>query len=418
MEVVNARCAGIDVHKRMVMAHARLAEGPAPLRKVMEFGTFTQDLLAMRDWLHELGVTHIAMESTGVFWRPLYNVLEDEFEILVCNAHHIKNVPGRKTDVKDAQWIADLLAHGLLKPSFVPGPPQRALRDLTRARSQYVAQRARLSNQIQKLLEECNIKLSSVASDVLGVSGRAMLAALAAGQDDSKTLANYARRSLRKKLPQLGLALQGRMRSHQRTLLREHLNQVESLDRSIRALESAIDETLKQEPNSPFESAVAVIQTHPGIAETSARAIVSEIGADMARFGSAERLCAWSGMAPGNHQSAGKRLSGKTLKANRYLRSILVEVAQSAANQKGTYSSALYARLAARRGKKRALIAVGHSVLRSLYYMISNGQPYKELGANHFDELNRTRIVRRLTQRASSLGFELRPALATNGGST
>ena len=411
MEVVYYCCAGIDVHKRMIMVHIRVAADGKVVRHLREFGTFTKDLLELRDWLHEHGVTHLAMESTGVYWRPLYNILEGEFEILVCNAHHIKNVPGRKTDVKDAEWIAELLAHGLLKPSFVPEAPQRALRDLTRARSQYVAQRARLSNQIQKLLEESNVKLASVASDVLGVSGRAMLAGLAAGEQDPRILANHAKRRMRRKLPVLSQALEGRMRPHQRTLLREHLNQVESLDASIRVLESAIEDMLKEESNSPFEAAVALIKTSPGIADTSARSIVSEIGADMSRFGSADRLCAWAGVAPGNRQSGGKRLSGKTLKANKALGAILAEVAQAAVRRRNTYASALYARLAARRGKQRALIAVAHSMLRSIYYMLTKGEPYHELGPSHFDEINRARILKRLAQRASNFGYELRPAL-------
>ena len=407
MEVLYARCAGVDVHKRMLMTHARMIEDRKVRREVKESGTFTREILALADWLKEREITHIAMESTGPYWRPVYNILEGSFQILVCNAQHIKNVPGRKTDVKDAEWIADLLAHGLLQPSFVPDAPQQALRDLTRGRWVLVAERVRIGNRIQKLLEEANIKLASVASDVLGVSGRTMLAAIAAGQDDPKALADMARGRLRHKLDLLGQAMQGRVRPHQRILLRELLNQVRSLDDSIASLETAIDEAIRQETEIPFERAVAVLQSAPGIAANAAPAIISEIGVDMARFGSAPRLCAWAGVAPGNRQSGGKRLSGRTLNGNRALVRTLVEAACSAKSQRGTYLSALYGRIAARRGKKRALMAVAHSLLRSIYYMLLNDVPYVDLGANHFEKLNRDRIVRRCARTLDSLGYDV-----------
>lgn len=414
MEVLHARCAGIDVHKKMLMTHVRLSESDGVKREVRETGTFTRDLLSLVDWLKEQGVTHVAMESTGSYWRPVYSILEGEFEILVCNAHHMRNVPGRKTDVKDAEWIAELLAHGLIKPSFVPEAPQRALRDLTRGRSALVSERARLANRIQKLLEESNIKLASVATDVLGVSGRSMLWALVTGKDDAADLASLARGRLKKKLPELGLALEGRMRAHQRILLRELLKQVESLDASISELEKAIGELIYEETQTPFESAVKLIVSVPGIAETSARAIVSEIGTDMQRFGSANRLCAWAGVAPGNHQSGGKRLSGKTLHGNRALMRILAEVACAAARQKGTYLSALYGRIAHRRGKRKAIVALANSILRAIYYMLTNGTHYQDLGPLHFDKLNKDKLVKRLTGRLKELGYHVAPREAVD----
>jgi len=412
MEIMYARCAGIDIHKRMVMTHARLVEAGRVVREIRESGTFTKELLELRDWLKDRGVTHVAMESTGSYWRPVYNILEGEFELLVCNARHIKNVPGRKTDVKDAEWIAELLAHGLLKPSFVPEVPQRALRDLTRGRSSLVSERARLANRVQKLLKEANIKLASVATDVLGVSGRAMLASIAAGEDDPRVLARKAKGRLRAKAQALGEALQGRVRPHQRVLLRELLKQVESLDASIAALETEIATEIRNETDIPFEAAVALLQTAPGIAQTSARAIIGEIGTDMSRFGSARRLCAWAGVAPGNHESGGKRLSGRTLHGNRSLMRTLAEVAAAAARQKGTYLSALYGRLAARRGKRRAIVAVAHSVLRSIYYMLTSGVSYQELGSAHFDNINRAAVIRRLARRAEELGYSISPVEA------
>jgi transposase len=411
MDVLHSRCAGIDVHKQTVVVCVRIAvSGSKASSEARTFGTFTSDLLAAADWLEASGVTHVAMESTGSYWRPVYNVLEGRFELLVANAHHVKNVPGRKTDVKDAEWLADLLAHGLLKASFVPEPSLRALRDLTRGRSTLVAQRATLSNRIQKLLEEANIKLGSVASDVLGASGRDMLREMANGQSDPVQLAELARGQMRKKIGDLQKALRGQVMPHQRILLRELLAQVESLDSSIRTLETEVDRYLRQEQNAPFEAAVSLLQSTPGVGETSAHIIISEIGADMARFGSADRICAWGGAAPGNNQSAGKRLPGGKRHGNKNLLTCLVECAASATRMTGTYYHALYRRIAARRGKKRALIAVAHSMLRAFYYMISNGTRFQDLGADHFEKSNKQRIVTRLTKRLTAFGYDVTPS--------
>jgi len=410
MEVIHPRCGAIDVHKKTIVVNVRISvSGSKPKSETRTFGTFTQDILSASDWLQECGVTHVVMESTGCYWRPVYNVLEGNFELLVANAHHVKNVSGRKTDVKDAEWLADLLAHGLLKPSFVPDPALRALRDLTRGRSTLVAQRSTLANRIQKLLEEANIKLGSVASEVLGVSGRDMLAQMAIGQDDPVVLAEFARGKLRNKIGDLQKALEGRMQAHQRILLRELLKQVESLDASIRTLEKEIDVHLRSQTTAPFDATVSLLQTTPGIGKTSAVIVVSEIGTDMARFGSADRLCAWGGAAPGNNQSGGKRLPGGKRHGNKNLLTCLVECAASAIQMKDTYFHSQYRRIAARRGKKRALIAVAHSMLRSFYYMISSQTPYQDLGADHFEKPNKNRIVNRLVKRLMDFGYEVNP---------
>lgn len=407
MEVVHARCAGIDVHKRQVTVCLRVAESVGkPRIEVREFGTLTRDLLLMADWLYENEIAHVAMESTGAYWKPVYNLLEGEFEVLLANAQHMKAVPGRKTDVKDAQWIAELHAHGLLRPSFVPKLEQRALRELTRTRTSFVGERARLSNRIQKILEDANIKLASVASDVLGVSGQAILRSIVSGCEDPKANSELALGLLRKKLPELELALSGRVRSHHRIVLSELLKQVRSLDESVQALDQAIDAAMK-EADDPFEEAVRLAATIPGLAETSARTVLAEVGTDMDQFPSAAHLSSWAGLCPGNKESGGKRLSGKTTDGNRWLKTALVNAAHSAVRRPGTYLQALYARLAPRRGKKRAIVAVAHSILTSLYHMLKNGVEYKELGAQHFDKLSQAKTLQRLTTRIAALGYNV-----------
>jgi len=406
MEVIHARCGGIDVHKRQVTVCVRIASGSKVDLEVREFGTMTRDLLSVSDWLKECGVSHVAMESTGAYWKPVYNVLEGEFSILLANAQHMKAVPGRKTDVKDAQWIAELHAHGLLRASFVPKLEQRGLRELTRTRTTLLAERARLANRIQKVLEDANVKLASVATDVLGVSGRAMLRQMIAGKDDAKATAQLAKGVLRKKMDSLELALEGRIRSHHRIVLEELLNQVESLDASVARLDEAIGEALK-EAEDPFEAAVAILVTAPGAGRVSARAVLAEIGTNMEQFPSAEHLSTWAGISPGNKQSGGKRLSSRINPGNKWLKTTLVQMAQAASHQRGTYLHALYSRIAARRGKKRAIVAVAHSLLVSFYHMLKNGIAYQELGAEHFDKLNQTRTIDRLTARIASLGYKV-----------
>jgi len=409
MDLTFSRCAGIDVHKRMLMVCIRIVIGGKLHTEVREFGTMTKDLLALVDWLLESGVTHVAMESTGSYWKPVYNILEGSLEIFVVNAHHVKQVPGRKTDVKDSQWLAQLMAYGLLKPSFVPTTEQRALRDLTRSRTSFVTERSRLCNRIQKLLEESNVKLASVATDVLGVSGRNMLRELAGGNQDVDAIAELAKGRLRNKIQELKPALEGRMKSHQRFLLGELLAQVEALDATIRRIEGRIGLEVESSEGAPFESAIRVLTSIDGVDENGAKAVLGEIGVDMHRFGSANRIGAWSGLAPGNSQSGGKRLSGKTLPGNKNLKRVMIQIARAAVKKKGTYLAALYGRLSARRGKKKAIVAVAHSILRSMYYMLLSGEPYKDLGADHFDKRNQQNVLKSLTKRLDHLGYQVVP---------
>ena len=354
MEVLNPRCAGLDVHKQTVVACVLTPAG----REIRTFATMTEDLLELGDWLLGLGVSHVAMESTGVYWKPIYNVLEGSFELLLVNAQHVKAVPGRKTDVKDCQWIAELLQHGLLKGSFVPDQGQRELRELTRYRSSLVRERTAEINRLQKTLEGANIKLASVASEVTGVSGRAMLQELVAGNRDAKVMAQLAKGQLRNKIPQLERALVGRFGPHQSFLVARQLAHIDFLDQTVEQVSQEVAERMR-----PFEAELAALDTIPGVGPWSAEVIIAEIGTDMSRFPSAGHLASWAGMCPGNNESAGKRKSGKTRKGSKWLRVALTEAANAAGRGKGTYLSSQYHRLVARRGKKKAAIAVGHSIL-------------------------------------------------------
>jgi transposase len=401
MEILHPRCAGLDVHKQTVVVCVRCHGERGPVRQeTRTFGTMTVQLLELADWLVEQGVTHAAMESTGVYWKPIWNLLEGQVELLLVNALHIKQVPGRKTDVKDAEWIAQLLQHGLLRNSFVPGAPQREVRELTRQRRQLIQTKASVANRIQKVLEDANIKLASVATDVLGVSGRAMLEALIAGQDDPEILADLAQRKLRAKIPQLRLALQGRVTEHHRFLLRLLLDELTHLEGLIGRLTKRITEVLP----APFVEAVERLATIPGIGVQAAESILAEIGTDMDQFGSSGRLASWTGMCPGNNESAGKRQSGKTTKGNRWLRATLVQVAWAASHTKETYLSAQYRRLAARRGKKRALVALGHTILGIIFHVLKDRTTYRELGPDYLEQLDAARLTRSLVRRLERLG--------------
>jgi len=359
MDVMYSCCCGLDVHKKTVAACLITStEGPEPVKEIRTFRTMTADLLALAAWLQEKGCTHVAMESTGVYWRPVSNLLEGQFALLVVNAQHIKAVPGRKTDGKDAVWIAELLRHGLWRGSFIPSKPQRQLRELTRYRSTLVQEHARTLNRLQAVLEDANLKLASVVTDISGVSARAMLAALLAGERDVEALADFARGRLRAKRDQLKEALAGRVTAHHSFLLTEHLSTLEYLDKAIARISGEIDQRLTAE-----QEAIALLDTIPGVGQWAAEILIAEMGTDMSRFPSAKHLASWAGMCPGNHESGGKRLSGKIRKGNRWLRQILVEMAHVASKTKNTYLAAQYKRLAARRGKKRALIAVGHTIL-------------------------------------------------------
>jgi len=404
MQVIFERVCGLDVHKGVVVASVRIMSAGGRVRSEnRRFGTMTKDLLALLDWLKQAQVTHVAMESTGVFWKPIYNILEGHLEVWVVNARHLQKVPGRKTDMSDAQWIAQLLQCGLLKPSFVPKREQRDLRDLTRNRTRLVQQRATVANRIHKVLEDANIKLGSVASDVLGVSGRAMIEGIIAGQQDAEQLAELAQRRMRGKIPQLRLALEGKVTEHHRFLLREHLEQYDYLERKITALEQRIEQA-----TSPFfKHAAALVDTVPGVAPAAAQAILAETGVDMAQFPSHKHLCSWAGRCPGNHESAGKRHSGKTVKANKWLDAILTECAWAASRTKATYLNAQYHRIAPRRGKKRAIGAVKHSILTAVYFIVRDQVPYKELGADHFTRLNPEQQTRYHVRKLQQLGHNV-----------
>ena len=396
MQVVHERCAGLDVHKKTVVASVISREG----QETRTFGTMTRDLLLLADWLTERGVTHVAMESTGVYWKPVYNLLEDQFTLLVVNAHHIKAVPGHKTDVKDAEWIADLLRHGLVRGSFIPRRPQRELRELTRARRSLIQQRSQVANRIQKVLEGANIKLASVATDVVGVSGRAMLEAMVAGTEDPQVLAEMARGTLRKKTQALEDALEGLVGPHQRLLLGTHLRHLDFLDGEIARLDEEVAARLR-----PFEQVLERVDAIPGIGRRVAEDILSEIGTDMSRFPTAAHLTSWARVCPGNNESAGKRKSGSTGHGNSWLRPILVQAAQSASRTKGTYLAAQYHRIAARRGRNRAIMAVAHAILVTIYYMLTRGTVYSDLGGNYFDERDRQATIRRAVRRIEGLGY-------------
>lgn len=404
MDVIHTYCAGLDVHKKTVVA-AIIVPGKKETRT---FETMTADLLTLSDWLTAHSVTHVAMESTGEYWKPVFNILEDNFEVLLVNAQHIKSVPGRKTDIKDAEWIADLLRHGLLKASFIPPVGQRELRELTRYRSTFVHEKATLVNRIQKVLESANIKLASVASNVVGASGRAMLAALIEGQASPAEMAELSKGRLRDKREQLVKALEGQVKAHHRFVLTELLCQIDSLDETITRFDEQIEDYCR-----PFEEVVELLDTIPGVARQTAEIIVSEIGVDMSRFESANHLAAWAGLAPGNNESAGKRLSGKTRRGNKALGAALNQAAHAAAHMKNTYLSAQYHRLAGRRGQKKAIVAVAHSILVICYHIIKRKEPYQELGGDYFDKRRPEATAKRLMKRLEQLGFNISVEPAT-----
>jgi len=402
METLIDRCAGLDVHKDTVAACVR-APGPTGGREqlVHTFGTTTAGLLALRDWLAGHGVTVVGMESTGVYWKPVYYVLEDVFECRLFNARHLRNVPGRKTDVADAAWICQLLEHGMVRPSFVPPKPIRELRNLTRYRTAQVEERTREAQRLDKVLQDAGIKLSSVATDVLGVSGRAMMAALVEGTRDPALLADLAKGALRKKLPQLRAALHGRFGPHHALLVGTILTKLDFLDEAITALSAAIEEAIR-----PFAPEVELLRTIPGVERRTAEGLVAEIGVDMTRFGAASRLASWAGMCPGNNTSAGKHGRGTTRKGSKWLRTYLRQSAKAAARTKVTYLAAHYARLRGRRGSAKATVAVGHSILVATYYILTRREPYHDLGPDHFTRRDsREHHARRLTRQLRALGY-------------
>ena len=397
MESIIERCCGLDVHKKSVVACAITPE----VQEVRTFRTMTRDLLALADWLKDHRVTQVAMESTGVYWKPVYNLLEDEFSVMVVNARHMKAVPGRKTDVKDAEWIADLLRHGLLRSSFIPGRPQRELRELTRYRRSLVQERTREANRIQKVLEGANVKLGSVATDVLGVSGRAMLQALSEGEEDPKALAELARGRLREKREELEEALRGLMGPHQRFMLAIQLDRLNCLDGQIETLDLEVARRV-----DPFEETVAAVDTIPGIGRRTAEVIVAEMGTDMSRFPSGGHLASWAGVCPGNNRSAEKHKRAPTKQGNNWLKPALVEAARAASRTK-TFLGAKYHRLARRIGANRAAMAVAHSIAVILYRVIQTGEPFADLGHRYFEERDRAAITRRSVRQLERLGYKI-----------
>jgi transposase len=403
MDILHPCCAGLDVHKDTVYACVRRLDGRGRGTDVIRvFGTTTPDLLALGDWLADQGVTHVAMESTGVYWKPVYYLLDGRFELVLANALQLKRVPGRKTDTQDCAWIAKLMQHGLIAASFVPPEPQRDLRELTRQRVQLARQKAALSNRIQKVLEDANLKLGSVAADVLGKSGRAMLRALIGGETDPDRLADLALGRLRKQLPRLRPALTGRVTDHHRFLLGLLLDEVEAVERFIDRMEARITAVL-----TPFVPAVRRLLTIPGVSQRTAEVLAAEIGTDMSRFPSEGHLAAWAGMCPGNDESAGRRRSGQTPKGNAWLKRALVQAGWAASRTKGTYLAAQYRRLAARRGRKRALVALGHTILGIAYHLLRNDQDYADLGGDYFERRDRDRLARRLVDRLERLGLKI-----------
>ena len=376
MDKVNPRCGGLDVHKDSVWACAR-ADGRQSIEK---FGTTTRELLRLGDWLAQQGVVIVAMESTGVYWKPVWNLLEDRFELLLVNAQHIKQVPGRKTDLKDCAWIAELLEHGLLKASFVPDRPQRELRDLTRQRTQLLGDRARVVNRIQKTLEDANIKLASVATDITGRSGRAILDALVQGHLAPEQMAELVHKKMEAKKPALREALRGNVTAHHRFMLRQLLGQIDDLDRMVDAFDAHIEEVM-----SPLErESVKRLDELPGFDRRTGQNVLAEIGTDMSRFATPQHLASWAGLCPGNNESAGKRKTGRTRKANRWLKGALTQAAWGASRTHRSYYSAQHRRLTTRRGVKRATIAVAHSLLVTTHCLLSDPQPYTDLGAGYF----------------------------------
>jgi transposase len=398
MRVLYQRCCGLDVHKESVMACVLTPEG----KQIRKFGAMTKDLLMLSDWLTTFQVTHVAMESTGVFWQPIYNLLEEGFTVWVVNARHIKNVPGRKTDVKDAEWIADLLSHGLLSPSFIPGRAQRELRELVRYRRRLIQNRAQVVNRIQKVLEAANIKLDCVASDVMGASGRAMLRAMAAGETNADVLADLAKGKLRDKIPFLKEALRGQIGPHQRFMLSSHLRVLDAITLELEELDREVATRMR-----PNEETIERLDSIPGVGRRSAEELLAETGTDMSQFPTAAHLASWAKVSPGNNESAGKRQSGRTGRGNPWIKAALTEAAQAAAKTKDKYFAAQYRRLAPRRGKKRAIAAVAHSILVSIYHMLRDNVAYQELGGDYFDARDRLAIVRRAARRIEGLGYKV-----------
>ena len=403
MEVLHAHCAGLDVHKDTVVACARHMVDGKVTTSVKTFKTTTQELMDLSGWLSTEGATHIAMEATGVYWKPVWHILSDgEFELVLANAAHVKNVPGRKTDVNDAVWLADLMAHGLIRASFVPDEPTQQMRDLLRTRKQIVRERSSHIQRIQKTLEYANIKLDSVVTNILGLSGRRIIEALIAGQTMPQALASLAHRRIHASADELEASLRGRVTKHHRFLLKLHLDQIDAFDATIAAIDKEVDGNVE-----PFRVAIEMLSAIPGVGELSATVIVSEMGIDMSRFETAGHLISWAGLCPKNDQSAGKRRSTRMKKGAPWLKSTLIQCAWCASRTKNSYLQAQYLRLRSRRGAKKAVCAVAASILTAAYHMLKNGTVYQDLGASYFDNRAKDKQALRLISRLKNLVFEV-----------
>jgi len=401
MDVLYPRCAGLDVHKDTVVACVRVADGAEVRREVRTFATTTPGLLEMSAWLSEHGCTHIAMEATGVYWKPVWHVLSDgEFTLILANAAHVKNVPGRKTDVNDAEWLAELVAHGLIRSSFIPPEPIQDLRALLRTRKQVVREQSRHIQRIQKTLEDANLKLASVLSDILGVSGRAILEALIGGETDPDQLLTLVQRGVKAPAERLRAALTGRLNPRHRFLLRLHLGQIDALQAAINGIDQEVEHDL-----APFRDAVRLLRSIPGISDLTAEVIISEIGTDMSRFPTAGHLVSWAGLCPGQNESAGKRRSSRMRKGAPWLKTTLVQGAWAATHKKDSYLGAQYQRLKQRRGPKKAICAVAASMLTAAYHMLKDGTLYQDLGADHFRKASPEAHAQRLARQIAKLGF-------------
>jgi transposase len=403
MEVLHECCCGLDVHAKTVVA----CLSKKGRKEIRTFSTMTDELLKLADWLTSTGCTHVALESTGVYWKPVFNILEGVLTVLLVNARHIKAVPGRKTDVRDCEWLADLLRHGLLKASFIPPLEMRELRELTRYRQTLVTEHTAVANRLQKLLESANIKLGQVASDVLGLSGRLMLRALAEGEQDAAKLAELAQGKLKSKKAELRRALEGRLTQAQRWVLAEFLARLDELEAALTRVETRIREEVANCSDPFVQEAVELLDSIPGVGERTAQTIIAEIGVDMGRFPSAKHLASWAGVCPGNNESAGKRKSGQTTKGSQSLRTALVEAAWAATRTKGTYLRARYQRLVKRMPKKKALVAVAHTMLVIVYHLLSRRVVYAELGSDYVDRQQVERQRRRLVERLEALGVKV-----------
>lgn len=407
MEVLYPQCAGLDVHARNVVACVRIASGRTVTYEHHTVSTTTRGLLELRDWLTAHGVTHVAMEATGVYWKPVWHVLEDACTLVLANAMHIRNIPGRKSDKNDATWIADLLALGLIRSSFVPPAPIHELRDLTRTRKQLVREITRHTQRIQKTLEDANVKLTEVISDILGTSGRAMLKALVAGETDPERLADLTSRRLKATRAELVDALHGRVTPHHRFVIQLHLTQIAALETAVADVEARIREAL-----APFRAAVSLLMTMPGVSETAAAVIIGEIGDDMSKFPSAGHLLSWAGLCPRLDESAGKRRSTRTRQGAPWLKTTLVQIAWPAARKNHSYFHAQFLRLKSRRGPKKAIVAVAASMLTDVYYMLRDGVEFHDLGDQYFMQRDKTRLANRLLQRLRDLGVEVEVKVA------